>query len=306
MYLAPIILAPLANEPPEPARSLSDPYRGARRVLSIACAVALAWAAALIDSREATLSLFGVSVRLSDAPVPFLLFALIVYLSFRWIIEYTMMPRDVRRWRLARIDFRLTSWLLRLALVGLAIGAIGPTRNFVLLAASIYAAFILFGILSAIPTSLLTERSANEVVNDKNTEEVRDNFHRRQDRRGYVQLLVSIGLAAGACIWLANLAVTRVAFATTIGIPPDVNRWTLSWAVGAVCLVASSPFVTRRAFHRVFADTFMEDLPVGTRMEIRPDVTILHPNRNTRKRRHGKAVAWIGIHRRTAASRRFK
>lgn len=91
---------------------LSEGYRAARRITSILCALALAWSAAQFDFRTINLSIVG-GVDLSRASIPLLLACAIAYTMTRLVLEFAMQPVEVRRWRYAQADFKLSVFLTR-------------------------------------------------------------------------------------------------------------------------------------------------------------------------------------------------
>lgn len=114
------------EEPPDPAqdRALTDAYRRSRQTLVATCALCIGWSTAQFGLVSRDVSLGGVNIDISTASIPVLLGGAFIYFSIRWIIEFGMMPRNVRRWRLAQLDFRLILLLSRVAILALAAGAI--------------------------------------------------------------------------------------------------------------------------------------------------------------------------------------
>lgn len=139
------------TEPPDPNsnRALSEPYRSARRGLLALCAVCIAWSAAQFGLGELTVEGAGVVVDLKDASVPLLLGTALTYLTGRWVMEYAMMSRHVRRWRLAQLDFRTVSAVSRFSMLALAAGALDRSLR------SVTAIVILLAVL-ALLTGVLT------------------------------------------------------------------------------------------------------------------------------------------------------
>jgi hypothetical protein len=114
------------EEPPDPAkdRALTDAYRRARQTLVATCALCIGWSTAQFGLVNRDVSVGGVSIDISTASIPVLLSVAFAYFSLRWIVEFGMMPRNVRRWRLAQLDFRLVLALSRVTILVLAAGAI--------------------------------------------------------------------------------------------------------------------------------------------------------------------------------------
>jgi len=121
---------------------ITDAYRHARRNTSILCGISLAWSAAQFELKSLS---FGPaeSIDLSHASVPIMLACGIVYTLTRCAIEFAMQSVDVRRWRLAQIDFKITVFLVRATLLMLAAGAIYRSfKTVVYVAAIILLVFI--------------------------------------------------------------------------------------------------------------------------------------------------------------------
>lgn len=114
------------TEPPDPNldRSLSEPYRAARRSLVAVCALCIAWGTAQFSLADLSLSAVGLSINLKNASVPLLLGVALVYFAARWASEFAMMTRHVRRWPLAQLDFRIVAILARVSLLALGAGAL--------------------------------------------------------------------------------------------------------------------------------------------------------------------------------------
>lgn len=112
-------------EPPDPNldRSLSDAYRSARRTLVAVCAISIAWSTAQFGLGDVNIDAAGITIDVQDASIPVLLGASILYLFGRWMHEFAMMPRTIRRWPLAQLDFRVGSVLARFSVLALAAAA---------------------------------------------------------------------------------------------------------------------------------------------------------------------------------------
>lgn len=121
---------------------ITDAYRSAKRDTSVLCAIGLAWSAAQFELKSLNLGPAG-SVDLSTASIPLILACGIAYTMARYTIEYAMQPDEVRRWRLAQADFKLSVFLVRATLVMLAAG--GLNRSVETLAYVALAALILLG-----------------------------------------------------------------------------------------------------------------------------------------------------------------
>jgi len=116
----------LKNEPPDPNadRSLSDSCRAARRNLVVVCGLCVAWSTAQFTLANPHIDVAGISVDLKDASIPLLLGILLVYLTVRWGFEFAMMPRHVRRWPLAQLDFRVVLVVARFSLLAITASAL--------------------------------------------------------------------------------------------------------------------------------------------------------------------------------------
>jgi len=114
------------NELPDPnvGRLLPDSVRVARRSLVAVCGVCLAWSTAQFAIANPRIDVAGIAVDLKDTSIPLLLGILLVYLTVRWGFEFAMMPRHVRRWPLARLDFRMVLVVARFSLLAITAGAL--------------------------------------------------------------------------------------------------------------------------------------------------------------------------------------
>jgi hypothetical protein len=109
---------------PNPGTPLPESLTAARRNLAAVSGVAIAWATAQFATNSSKLEIGGVAVELNIASIPILLAVAILYLMFRWGMEYAMMPRTLRRWPLAQLDFKIVSLISRFALLAVAAGAL--------------------------------------------------------------------------------------------------------------------------------------------------------------------------------------
>lgn len=126
---------------------LTEGYRASRRNNSLACAIALAWAAVQFDLETLSLSSIG-SIDLTNATAPLVLAAIVTYTFLRCMIEYAMQPEPVRRWKLAQIDLRLTVFLVRAT--ALSLGASGLYRSLETVLAVAVVALTLFALSIAL------------------------------------------------------------------------------------------------------------------------------------------------------------
>lgn len=95
---------------------ISDGYRTARRTTSIFCALALAWVAAQFDFKTVSLGYIS-GVDLSHASISLILACVIAYASVRLVLEYAMQSVEIRRWQFAQVDFKLSVFLVRAAIL---------------------------------------------------------------------------------------------------------------------------------------------------------------------------------------------
>lgn len=119
---------------------LSDAYRSSRSKTSIFCAVGLAWSAAQFEFEKVLLAGLG-ELDLSRASIALLISLCILYSFTRCTTEYAMQVKNVRRWRLARFDYKLSLNLVRGSVLMLA--ASGLNRS-VSTAAYIAVCIVLF------------------------------------------------------------------------------------------------------------------------------------------------------------------
>lgn len=99
---------------------ISDAYRKSRRNISIVCGISLAWAAAQFELKSLIIGAAGV-VDISGASISILLVFTISYMLLRLTIEFVMQTKEVRRWKLAQFDYRITLNLVRISFLALAV-----------------------------------------------------------------------------------------------------------------------------------------------------------------------------------------
>jgi len=191
-------------EPPDPNanRDLSESFRTARRSLVALCAVSLAWSTAQFSFGEVNIDAAGITVDLKNASIPFLLGMGLVYLTCRWAFEFAMMPRHVRRWPLARLDFRVVSVVARFSLLALTAAALDRSLRSVVIGAVLLAALAVALILVSsvlmffvtMPIRMWARQRANKISAASAVEE------------GIVW-----GLVFGVCLTVAGVIVFAVA-----------------------------------------------------------------------------------------------
>jgi hypothetical protein len=122
------------DDPPDPneGRTLPESLQHARRSLVVVCGLCLAWSTAQFNLRELTVDAAGVSVDLSNGSIPLLLAMVLLYTTYRWGFEFAIMSRNLRRWPLARLDFRVVSLLARFSLLAIAAAALDRSFRSVL------------------------------------------------------------------------------------------------------------------------------------------------------------------------------
>ena len=98
---------------------ITEAYRKARRNTSIFCGVSLAWSAAQFELNSLTIATAG-KVDISNSSIPVILVCLIIFSMGRCTIEFMMQEKEIRRWQLAQIDYKITLNLLRLSLLTIA------------------------------------------------------------------------------------------------------------------------------------------------------------------------------------------
>lgn len=140
------------DEPNDPNenRTLSDAVRNARRNLLVVCGLCLAWSSAQFTMADSKMAMLGITLDIKGASIPLVLAVVLIYFIFRWGLEFAMMPRYIRRWPLAQLDFRMSFLIARFALLGLAAGALERSiLTIVILIASIMLLAIISSLLSA-------------------------------------------------------------------------------------------------------------------------------------------------------------
>lgn len=115
----------------EEVKEISSAYRNSRRNTSVLCGIGIAWSAAQFEIKTMSLGTLG-GVDLERASIPILIAVLCIYTMTRCTLEYMMQSKPVRRWPLAQIDYRITLYLVRFALVVLTAGAIARTGEMVM------------------------------------------------------------------------------------------------------------------------------------------------------------------------------
>lgn len=96
--------------------ALASGYRRSRATTSTLSALALAWSAGQVNIQSVAVVAF-LGLEFATVAIPLLLSAGIIYSLLRSGLEFSMQPVEVRRWKLARWDFRMVLFLSRGALL---------------------------------------------------------------------------------------------------------------------------------------------------------------------------------------------
>lgn len=110
---------------------LSEGYRSVRRTISILCAIALGWSTAQFDLKAISLGFAG-SADLSRASIPVILVCAIAYSMARCVLEFAMQSVEVRRWRYAQADIKLSVFLVQATILILAASGLDRSVDIVL------------------------------------------------------------------------------------------------------------------------------------------------------------------------------
>ncbi len=251
-YVAPKPLPEVPEEEkpdPNADRVLNDSFRAARRNLVILCAICIAWSSAQLAVKDLVFDVGGLSVDLSNATVPILLGAAHFYLTAQWILEFAMMPRNVRRWRLAQLDFRLVSIVMRFALLAVAAGALNRSlQTVMLLLVGLLGLAIISGFLSIILMFVTTPirmwaRSRAGRVSAANA------VIEAEAWAVFFAILLTVGLVVGGGV--ASYCYTPLRNAVWAEPPSPIA---LSIFVAALVAVFLSHWFLRPIFARLFAE----------------------------------------------------
>lgn len=114
------------EEPPDPnsGKALSEEYRKARRNLVLLAAICIAWSGAQFTIADPSVEIAKVTLQFDSAFIPVVLGLLLFYLIYRWVFEFAIMTREVRRWAPAQFDFRVVSLLTRFAMLSVSAGGV--------------------------------------------------------------------------------------------------------------------------------------------------------------------------------------
>ena len=109
---------------------ISSAYRNSRRNTSILSGIGIAWSAAQFEIKTMSLGTLG-GVNIETASIPIIVGVLCIYTMTRCTLEYMMQTKDVRRWQLAQIDYRITLYLVRFTIVVLTAATVARTGDLV-------------------------------------------------------------------------------------------------------------------------------------------------------------------------------
>jgi len=134
---------------------ITDAYRKARRNTAIFCGIGLAWSAAQFDLKSLDTSTVGI-VNISGASIPAIIACLIIYTIVQCTIEFMMQPDEIRRWRLAQVDYKITLNLVRVSLLALAASTVSRSIGTVVgVALGSLAIIIVYGALAVLLTFII-------------------------------------------------------------------------------------------------------------------------------------------------------
>lgn len=114
------------HEPLDPNehRTLPNSVRSSRRNVFIVAGVSIAWSTAQFAISSPTIKVSGIELNVANQSIPIILAALLIYFSYRWMMEFAMMTRHLRRWPIAQLDFRITLFIFRISLLFVSAGAL--------------------------------------------------------------------------------------------------------------------------------------------------------------------------------------
>lgn len=201
----------------------------------------------LFSVTGADLEVAKISVDVKSASIPLVLGATPVYLTLRWVHEFAMMPRHVRRWPLAQLDFRFVIGIIRFSLVGVAAGALNrsiwiPLAIFAVLSGIAFVATIL-SVLMAFVTLPLRFRA------------------RKRTGRLSAANAVTEGIAwavfLAACLTIVTIVITGIASYNYQPLralwPAPPNPFALTAFVLSIAVVTASYLFVGRVMARLFA-----------------------------------------------------
>lgn len=96
------------------------------------------------------------SIDFGNASVPVIIIIALIYLIIRWIFEFAMMSRHVRRWPLAQLDFRFVFAVARFSLLAVAAGALDRSIKMILLLFALLGALAVVFFILCLLLMLLT------------------------------------------------------------------------------------------------------------------------------------------------------
>ena len=201
----------------------TDGYRRARRTLMMLCALGMGWSTAQFELTSLSLGPLG-TIDFASASVPIVLTAGIVYSMVRYTLEFTMQSLEIRRWRLARIDYLITLRLVQSTLLLLAGGSLYrsiETFAYVGLAAIAGLAASLIGVLG---TMLLITMPVTAFT------------RRRQGRLGVTAWVAEAEGWAVLIVVIIQIALVGALAIASVRYPPIVAFWPTPPSVAAASI----------------------------------------------------------------------
>lgn len=221
---------------------LSEGYRSARRLSTVICAASLAWASTQIELRVVKAELLG-ELDLSNATIPLLLLAALLYMCARGAIEFGMQSIETRRWGYAQVDIKMSVWLVRATLVALAASGLerSPRAIAVMILISLIGAILaaaLAVLLMFALTPLLIRRT------------------RRQGGRPAVAAHVVSAFAIGVYVAVVVLALMPFILVVAIHVVPGIRSFVgqPTWAGSVVFSVGTVALIFSFACERWWSD----------------------------------------------------
>ena len=102
------------------------------------------------------LDAMGISIDLSNVSVPLILAGAVLYMAARWVMEYAMMSRHVRRWPLAQMDFRFVLMMVRIALLSIVSASLERSLKVVLEVIGLLALLVILSVVLGVLFSAIT------------------------------------------------------------------------------------------------------------------------------------------------------
>jgi len=225
---------------------ISDAYRQSRRRVSLVCGISLAWAAAQFELKSLIIGKTG-PLDISGASIHILLSLLIVYMLIRMTIEFMMQTKEVRRWKLAQVDYKITLNLIRISLLALAASTLSRSMEAVI---TIFfsAAILIIGyiLLVSLLVAILMP--------------LRMRIRARQGRISAASsaiesvdwsILIAGIIYIGLFLYFGRKAIDFLPFISSLATPPSTTSMIVFVAVSIIALV--SLFFENRLLQTIFA-----------------------------------------------------